>query len=75
MCNSPMTKQAPLHSDAELIDSLGGPSKLARRLGFKNPGGVQRVQNWKYRGIPEIVRLRHPKVFRKVVASEAANAA
>lgn len=52
-----------LHADSELIDSLGGPAQLARSLGFHSQGAVQRVQNWKYRGIPEVIRLRHPEVF------------
>ena len=52
------------HPDAELIDQLGGPAEVARALGFDpKAGGVQRVQNWKARGIPEVIRLRHPEVF------------
>jgi hypothetical protein len=51
------------HEDADLIDRLGGPAALARALGFDSRIGVQRVQNWKYRGIPEIERLRNPDVF------------
>lgn len=48
-------------SDKDLIESLGGATKLAARLG---PGySVQRVQNWKDRGIPPQVRLDHPDVF------------
>lgn len=52
-----------LHADAELIDSLGGPAKLARTLGYSKVGGVQRVQNWKRRGIPEVIRLRRADLF------------
>lgn len=61
-----MTSQAPtdLHPDAQLIDQLGGPAVLARALGFDMPKGTQRVQNWKYRGIPELMRLRYPSIFR-----------
>lgn len=65
MCN-PLMDTKPdvaLHPDADLIDSLGGPANVARRLGFNQPGGTQRVQNWKYRGIPEVVRLRRTDVF------------
>ena len=52
------------HPDAELIDRLGGPAVVARALGFDpKAGGVQRVQNWKQRGIPEVVRLRRTDVF------------
>lgn len=52
--------------DAALIDKLGGPANLARRLGFDPAKGVQRVQNWKYRGIPEVIRLRRTDVFGPV---------
>ena len=48
-----------MHSDNELIENLGGSTKLATRLGYS----VQRVQNWKERGIPAQVRLDHPDVF------------
>jgi len=48
-----------MSTDKELIESLGGPAKLAARLKCS----VQRVQNWKERGIPPRVRLDHPDVF------------
>lgn len=57
-------------SDKDLIDSLGGPTKVAARLGYT----VQRVQNWKERGIPPRVRLDHPDVFPLPVQQEAAKA-
>lgn len=42
--------------DAALIDRLGGPAKIAKRLRYDpKEGGVQRVQNWKARGIPASV--------------------
>lgn len=50
--------------DKALIAALGGPSVLARRLGFREPGGVQRVHNWLTRGIPSDVRLKHLSLFR-----------
>lgn len=55
--------QTRLHPDSVLIEKLGGAATLARDLGFNVPGGVQRVQNWKYRGIPELVRLKRADVF------------
>ena len=62
-----------LHEDATLIESLGGASVLAKRLGFDpKTGGVQRVQNWKVRGIPEVIRLRRPDVFGPAPTAEAA---
>jgi hypothetical protein len=48
-----------MSSDRDLIDDLGGSTKLAARLGYS----VQRVENWKKRGIPAQVRLDHPDVF------------
>ena len=57
------------HPDAELIDRLGGPAEVARKLGFDpQAGGVQRVQNWKQRGIPEVIRLRRPDLFLLPIA-------
>lgn len=57
-----------IHPDWSLVLSLGGATKVAERLGWSAAGGVQRVQNWKYRGIPAIVRLEHPRLFRKPAA-------
>lgn len=56
----------PMHKDSELIDSLGGPAEVARKLGFEMPGGTQRVHNWKYRGIPPYTRLSRSDVFGPV---------
>lgn len=54
------------HPDARLIDRLGGPANLARKLGFDaRKGGVQRVNNWKRRGIPALVRLNHRAMFER----------
>lgn len=49
--------------DRELIDSLGGATKVAALLGLVKPGGVQRVHNWKTRGIPPAVKLERPDLF------------
>ena len=52
------------HPDAELIARLGGPAEVCRLLGLSpGNGGVQRVQNWKKRGIPDAVRLRRLDLF------------
>lgn len=51
-------------ADSNLIDELGGPTKVARLLGYAEQGGVQRVQNWKTRGIPARVKLAHPDLFQ-----------
>ena len=51
-------------NDSELIKKLGGPAKLAARLGYnKRTGGVQRVYNWISRGIPSSVKVKHPELF------------
>lgn len=57
--------------DSKLIDHLGGPAKVARLLGYSNAGGVQRVQNWKSRGIPPKVRLERPDLFPVVGLKDA----
>lgn len=55
----------PDHPDWALITALGGPSKVAELLGYHKEGGVQRVQNWKIRGIPSRVKLQRPDLFVK----------
>lgn len=50
-------------NDAELIQSLGGPAKVADLLGIDKNGGVQRVFNWLSRGIPPKVKLERPDLF------------
>lgn len=60
-----MTKKSPIrHADAGLIEALGGPAEVARMLGLDaRSGGTQRVHNWTYRGIPELLRLKRPDIF------------
>lgn len=57
MCNLGM-------NDAQLIDDLGGATKVAELLGY-DKGGVQRVHNWRTRGIPPKVKLERPDLFLK----------
>jgi hypothetical protein len=53
-----------MHSDSQLIDALGGPAKVALMLGYDtDAGGVQRVSNWKKRGIPSKVKVERPDLF------------
>lgn len=63
-------------TDAELIEFHGGPTKLAKRLGYPENGGVQRVQNWVKRGIPPAVKVKYPSLFlrpnRKAKPTQAA---
>ena len=49
-------------NDKELIHHLGGPAKLAARLGFEK-GGAQRVHNWMVRGIPASIKVQFPSLF------------
>jgi hypothetical protein len=59
-----MTKHPDIEADRQTIERLGGPTKLAELLGYdKTTGGVQRIQNWKTRGIPSEVKLRWPELF------------
>lgn len=50
-------------ADRELIERLGGTSKLAKLLGYPKAGGPQRVNQWKARGIPALVKLERPDIF------------
>jgi hypothetical protein len=58
-----------MHPHAKLIDRLGGSWAVAQALGLTEPGALQRVSNWKRRGIPELLMLKRPDVF-----AERANA-
>jgi len=53
-----------LQSDKDLIAKFGGPSVVAKLLGFKSK---QRVHNWLTRGIPPSIKLAYPKIFLKKV--------
>lgn len=60
-----------------LIAELGGPTKLAERLGYAKDGGPQRVANWLTRGIPPAVQIKYPAIFlrrKKPVQIQPANA-
>lgn len=59
-------------TDSELIESLGGPTKVAEILNFDKQGGVQRVQNWLSRGIPAQVKVDHPEIFLTELRRDAA---
>lgn len=50
--------------DKQIIETLGGPAKVAELLGLdKAHGGVQRVHNWLARGIPAKQKLARPDLF------------
>ena len=54
-----------MNADQERIRALGGPTKLARLLGYDDKGGPQRVANWLARGIPPKVKLERPDLFMR----------
>jgi len=61
-----------MSDDERRIRILGGPTRLAKLLGY-DAGGVQRVANWVARGIPAKVKLERPDLF--LVPLEALEAA
>lgn len=62
--NMAMEIDAQVLQDAQLIEDLGGPAKVAELLNYdKDSGGVQRVHNWIARGIPPRVKLEYPDIF------------
>lgn len=61
-----------LNSDKALIETLGGPAKVAELLGYDKDGGAQRVHNWITRGIPARVKISHPEIFLKQQEGKAA---
>lgn len=64
------TKTEPhLQKDRDLIDQLGGPTRLAQRLGFDKLGGAQRVSNWRVRGIPASVKVQFPHLFLSSISA------
>jgi hypothetical protein len=70
-----MSKHKP-NPARTLIQSLGGPAKVAEMLGYdKSKGGVQRVANWQTRGIPAEVRLEHPHIFAAIPFTASPSAA
>ncbi|WP_227874080.1 hypothetical protein [Cupriavidus metallidurans] len=59
-------KPTAVHADWQLIESLGGPAQVAKLLGYDlKKGGIQRVHNWRVRGVPPSVKLAHPSLFLK----------
>jgi hypothetical protein len=57
--------------DRQLIMKLGGPTAVAKKLGYDPKGGAQRVQNWMRRGIPSKVKVDHPEMFMRDAKSAA----
>lgn len=59
-------------TDTELIDLHGGPTRLAKKLGWSGSGAVQRIHNWRTRGIPSKVKLDYPWLNTKSLVCDAA---
>jgi len=55
--------EAVEHPDWALVVALGGATRVAEKLGYEKAGGVQRIQNWKHRGIPASVKVQFPDLF------------
>ena len=52
-----------------LIEAAGGPTELARRMGFDKHTGRQRVAMWKMSGrIPEMVVKAYRPMFKRIMA-------
>lgn len=63
-----MDTKDQIQADRDLIEHLGGPTKVCELLRYdKAKGGVQRVQNWLSRGIPSRVKVDHPGIFMREV--------
>lgn len=67
-------KKTAVHADWQIIQSLGGPAKVAELLGYDKRGGIQRVHNWRVRGIPPSVKIAFPALFlREITHSQDAS--
>lgn len=58
-------------NDKEIIKALGGPTAVAKWLGYKGKSGVTRVVNWQRRGIPSKVKLENLGYFLSPVMKQA----
>lgn len=59
------------NESAALIDRVGGPSAFGKLLGLdEGEGWVQRVSNWRTRGIPSAVIVEHYDTIQKLRATK-----
>ena len=62
---------------SELIEFFGGPSALAKTLGFDGKKGSDRVCNWVRRGIPQKILVENYRLFdlakRKIEENKSKN--
>ena len=54
-----------------LIEAVGGPTELARRLGFDKHTGRQRVSMWRNNGVPPMVVRAYKPLFKRIMARAA----
>jgi len=63
-----------LHKHAAVVDHFGGPTKMAKRLGFPGKhtgsGSSQSVCNWKWRGIPKFILLKYRRIITPKLLKE-----
>jgi hypothetical protein len=71
----PSIKNTNIEADRQLIEQLGGATKVAKQLGLTGAHPVQRVQNWTVRGIPSAVKVQHPTLFMPNLMAELAESA
>lgn len=48
----------------QIIEKNGGAVRLAEKLGFESFPGQRRINNWKVRGIPSVMLLKYPNIFK-----------
>lgn len=59
------------NESADLIDRVGGPTAFGKLLGIdRGDGWVQRVSNWRTRGIPASVILDHYDTIQQLRAEK-----
>jgi len=63
-----------IERDNKILDSLGGTTKVAKLLGLEGHG-PQRVNNWRYRGIPAHIKVKHPAIFMPELLQATASTA
>lgn len=69
--NTGMDTKTQLQADQAIIEQQGGPTALAKLLGYDTAGGAQRVQNWMRRGIPSKVKVDFPEIFMRPAGEKA----
>jgi hypothetical protein len=59
------------NESAALIDRVGGPTAFGKLLGIDSGDGwIQRVSNWRTRGIPSAVVVEHYETIQRLRAEK-----